>query len=179
MSGAYTVWRFVMTRWARALLSVFSVLVLAGCDAHSSLISPTPTSSPDSPRPVSMAISGTTLLSQPGDTSQLTATVTFSDQTSSDVPGEARWLGQDESAATVSSQGLITAVSYGISSVNASYRTVNVTATIRVAPASAFLLGGVVTVQGFPVGQARVEFSSRCGTHSTMTDPFFGLYTLP
>jgi hypothetical protein len=153
-------------------------LTLASCDKHSSPVSPTPVADPGSPTPLSMTIGGTTSLDHPGETGRLTAMVTFSDNTTRDVTGEASWVGH-EGVITMTGPGVFTAERYGAGSVSATYRTVNGTAQIRVAPAGAFLIAGSVTAAGgFRLPEVRVEFSSGCGMHHTTTD-MSGNYVLP
>jgi hypothetical protein len=146
-----------MVRWAKSLLLVLSTSILAGCGEDGSPLSP----SPASPRVASVTIAGTTSFDHPGETGQLTATARFSDNTSRDVTAEASWFG-GLGVFSVAGPGVITARRYGTGTVVAKYLTVNGTASVRVAPAGAFLVSGSVTsAGGFRLSQARVEFSSR------------------
>ena len=160
------------------LFVVFGLVALAGCGGETLPTSPSsPIEVSGSLRPVSLTIAGSPSLDHPEATGQLTATVTFSDHTSRDVTAEASWLGTEPIA--VIGPGVIKAVSYGTGSVSASYRSVGASTSIRIAPAGAFLIAGSVRSEdGFRLEQARVEFSSHCGAHSTMTDVFGG-YVLP
>ena len=124
-----------MERWAQAVVFVLGALALAGCDRESNPVSPTP--SPGSPRPVSLTIGGTTSLDHPGETGQLTARATFSDNTSRDVTAETSWAGQ-EGLITITGPGVITATGYGTGTVNARYLAVSAYVWIRIAPAGAF-----------------------------------------
>jgi hypothetical protein len=154
------------------------LLTLVSCNRHSNPVSPTPVPDSGSPSPLSMTIGGTTSLDHPGETGRLTATVTFSDNTSRDVTADASWVGH-EGVITMTGPGVFTAERYGTGSVSARYRTVNATAQIRVAPAGAFLIAGSVTAAGgFRLAEARVEFASGCGTLRTTTD-MSGNYILP
>ena len=104
----------------RVVFTLLSVVFLAGCDERNdnplSPVSPTPVSG--SPAPLSMTITGATSLDHPGATGQLSATVTFSDNTSKDVTAEAAWL-SPEGLIAVDGPGLIRAVRYGTGTVNA------------------------------------------------------------
>lgn len=161
-----------------ALPAILGVLALAGCDRSANPASPTPIAGPGSPSLVSLTVDGTMLLDRPGATGQLTAIAAFSDGTSRDVTAEASWTATD-GWITVVGRGAITATRYGTATVNARYLTRTATARIRIAPAGAFLMNGSVTgAGGFRLPGARVEFSSGCGTHTTITDEF-GSYILP
>jgi hypothetical protein len=117
-----------------------------------------------------MSIGGALSLAQPGDTGRLTATATFSDQTSRDVTAEATWLASVGIVA-ITGPGSVTAVRYGQENIVASYKTVGTTAPIRVVPPGAFLVNGRVRSEvDTPLAHAQVEASSRCGTMSTETD---------
>jgi hypothetical protein len=163
-----------MVRWAKTLLFILGASTFAGCGEDASPLSP----SPGAPRVVSVTIAGTTSFDHPGETSQLTATARFSDNTSRDVTAEASWH-EGLGVFSIAGPGLITARRYGTDTVVARYLTVSGSAWVRVAPAGAFLVSGSVTsAGGFRLSQARVEFSSRCGTHSMTTDDS-GDYVMP
>jgi Carboxypeptidase regulatory-like domain len=163
----------------QTLFVTLGLLALAACGGETLPTSPSmPTEVSSSLRPVSLSIAGAASLDHPEATGQLTATVTFSDHTSRDVTAEASWAGVDE-VIGITGPGVIKAVRYGTGTVSASYRGVSASIWIRVAPAGAFLIAGSVRSEdGFRLVQARVEFSSRCGTHTTTTDVFGG-YVLP
>jgi hypothetical protein len=167
-----------MRRVAQAVLFVLGALALTGC-GKSTPVSPTPSPSPGSSR---ITITGTTSLDHPGETGRLTATATFSDNTSRDVTTEASWVGQDGMIRT-DGPGVITGIRYGVGSVSANYRSTPATVQIRVAPAGAFLVTGQVGAPGgFQLAQASVEFSSRSGTFKTTTGTTveqLGYYVLP
>ena len=56
-----------------------------------------------------------------GQTQQLTATATFSDNTTSNVTNSATWTSSDTTIATVTSTGFVTAVSTGTATVTATF----------------------------------------------------------
>ncbi len=175
MIASTTPWRFVVVR----LLFAFGALALAGCDGKPNPVSPAPT--PGSPSLVSMTIGGTTSLDHAGDTGRLTATATFSDNTSRDVTAEASWSVIAGGMVAITGPGLITATGYGLGNVSAIYLTVEGRRQIRVVPAGAFLVEGWVLAlgKGFPgLAQATLEFSSRSGTYRTTTNES-GHYFLP
>jgi len=69
----------------------------------------------------SVKVTGNLGLTQVGQTSQLTATATLSDGTTKDITNLVVWKSNSTSVVTVSSAGLLTAVSLGTASVIASY----------------------------------------------------------
>ena len=98
----------------------------------------------------SIQISPAQLSISNGQTSQLSATVTYSDNTTKDVTSSATWTSSSSSIATVSSQGLFTAVSSGNVSISAAYAGATATAnysvvnlqTISISPVGYILLPG-------------------------------------
>jgi hypothetical protein len=166
-----------MWSWVRAALFLGG-LVLSACDSGSPT-SPTPTPTPGPATPLSLIISGTIPLNHPGDTAQLTAMATFSDNSRRDVTRDASWSASG--AVAFLSPGLIQAVRYGDGSFTASYLSVSAGSGIRVLDPGAFLIEGLVSAAGtfFPgLAQATVESSSRSGTYATMTSDY-GWYYLP
>jgi hypothetical protein len=72
------------------------------------------------PQPVPvLAVTGQASLSAVGQTSQLTATVTYPDGTTSDVTTVARWSSSNTAVAQVSASGLVRAFSAGVTVISA------------------------------------------------------------
>jgi hypothetical protein len=141
-------------------------------------VTPTPT-----PQPLvteqSINLSGVTALQRPGDTSQLTAIVTFSDGTTRDVSSTAGWGMDRPGVASVGRSGLLVAQAYGQCNVTVRYGSVSARAPVRVAPEGTFLLSGHVFEEtGLPLWQARVSIPSSTGDLKTSTS-WNGAYTLP
>lgn len=91
----------------------------------------------------SIAIRGETVLERPGDTSQLTAVLTFSDGTTKDVSADTTWTGFPSSVISITSEGLLTALQYGTATVTAQYRPqplLVAEATVQVLPDGSFIL---------------------------------------
>ena len=84
------------------------------------------------PTPTSIAVSPPSPLLPPGNTQQLKATESFTDGTSSDVTASATWASSDGAIATVSSQGLATAVADGTATISATFGTLSGSATLTV-----------------------------------------------
>jgi hypothetical protein len=90
------------------------------------LPSPTPTPTPTpTPAPVvlltSLRIVGSNVLRAVGETSQLTATGTFSDGTTRDVTPEAAWTSLNPSRFRVSA-GTVTALAFGVGSISVTFQ---------------------------------------------------------
>ncbi len=100
----------------------------------------------------SLQVTGNVSFTQIGQTSQLTATVTLPDGSTRDATSFATWRSSDTSIATVSSQGLLSAVGLGVTSVSAGYgagpdqRGQTLKATVT--PAGTFVVQGRVRHPG-------------------------------
>jgi hypothetical protein len=90
---------------------------------------------------VSVAITGNTQLHQPGETSQLTATATFSDGTTRNVTAEAGWSADHTTVVSVQ-RGLVTGVALGKCNVTVVCNGRSARVPVRVAPEAVFLLTG-------------------------------------
>ena len=111
--------------------------------------------------PIALSISGNTSLTAIGETSQLTATVTNSDNTTANVSSAVQWTSADTRVATVSSSGLLTATALGVTALRTSYRSssrfVETTARITVTPPGTFIASGRVREPGSgSIGGVRV-----------------------
>jgi hypothetical protein len=134
---------------------VLLVMVLApmwsGCNKNPT----TPTSLPAVVTPAAPSVTGVDLtgnvsLTTIGETSQLTATATFSDGTVKDVTSDAnaKWSSNDPSVITVSSSGLLTVVALGRSSVIVSYQAKSSVKTVTATPPGTFVIAGWVREPG-------------------------------
>jgi hypothetical protein len=159
----------------RHVLALTVLVAGVACDNRTSPSRNSP-NNPVAPAPVtptatvtSIAITGATRLSQPGDTSQLTMTATFSDGTTRDVTAEARWGYGGQ--ITISQSGVITARGYGRGHVfSNTYRNFEPNVTeVRVMPEGSFLVTGRVREGGVKVEDARVSGTSASGTVTTMS----------
>ena len=82
---------------------------------------------------VSIAASPTPVTMPIGETQQLTITATYDDASTADVTGTSTYVSDDETVATVSTGGLITAVGAGSATVSVSYTEGAITETATVA----------------------------------------------
>jgi hypothetical protein len=77
-----------------------------------------------------LQVTGATPLTRIGQTVQLSAIATVSGGTSQNVTATATWKSSDASVATVSSGGLVTALTSGIATITATYQGTTATATV-------------------------------------------------
>ncbi len=98
---------------------------------------------------------------------QLTATETFSDNTTQDVTNNASWTSSDTSIATVSSSGLVTGVSPGTVTVTATSAGFSGTATVTVTAAS--LTSIAVTPPNPSIAAGTTKQFTATGTFSDQT----------
>lgn len=80
----------------------------------------------------SLVVTGAKSLTAAGQTVQLTATATLSDGSTKDVTATATWTSSNTGAATVSSGGLVTALSNGSVTITATYQGTTATATVAI-----------------------------------------------
>jgi Bacterial Ig-like domain (group 2) len=142
----------------RTAVLLLSIAAFAGCGSRSSSTqtrSTLPTAPTDSllvinPLSVSnVRLSGNLTLRAVGDTSQMSATATFSDGTTRDVTNESRWTSSDAAVLTVSTTGLITAVQLGRARVAVNYQVRNTSAIVNITPPGTFIASGRVREPGF------------------------------
>ncbi|HXG54023.1 MAG TPA: hypothetical protein VNJ03_01470 [Vicinamibacterales bacterium] len=114
--------------------------------------SPRPPTGPPPPPPTitGLSISGNLTLTSIGETSQLTLTASFSDNTTKDVTAGAKWYTDNTTVVTVSAGGLLRVVGFGIATVGIASVPPNPGATQRVTatPSGTFVIGGVVREPG-------------------------------
>jgi hypothetical protein len=147
------------------------LLGLAACSKDHNPLGAAREQGPVPVSPGSITIGGPTSLERPGAIGHLTATATFADHSSRDVTAEAYWSSSQPDVATITSPGAVTARQYGIASITAAYQGHRADLSLRVAPAGACLLRGIVLSEGGPpLADASVEFSSGCGTVTATTD---------
>jgi hypothetical protein len=104
------------------------LILLQGCGGGDSPTTPT-TPTPPTPVATSVTLSATSVTVALGETSQLSATV--KDQNGATMAGKAiTWGASDAAVATVSSTGLVTAVSPGTANITATHLTLSATASV-------------------------------------------------
>jgi hypothetical protein len=102
-----------MSRHLRLIAVCAGLLASAGCPGPTSPGGPSPGGSPGAASATSLQISGNLALTSIGETSQFTATATFSDGSSRDVTGEVSWGVTPTRAGNISPTGLLTAQRLG------------------------------------------------------------------
>jgi hypothetical protein len=110
---------------------LWSLVVALGALAAACGQSTTPTPSP--PAVTAVAITGTFTLPAAGQTSQLVATATFANGTSQVVTNQAKWLSSNPTVATVTTTGLVEALTYGTAIVTATFQGANDSGTVTIA----------------------------------------------
>jgi hypothetical protein len=168
-------------RWGtRQLCWIVLIVALVGLSACDNGNPVTPTLPTPVVTPMSIAITGRTSLTRPGDSAQLTATATFSDGTTRNVTAEAEWVMDHPDVVSVSPRGgLLTAGSWGQCYVTVQFASLSARQQVRVVPEGMFLVTGRVTDgAGSPVPQARVELTSSDGLLNRFTNSQ-GMYAHP
>jgi Big-like domain-containing protein len=100
----------------------FVAIACAWACGGSSSSTPTTPSQASPPTVTAVAVTGGGNLTAAGQTSQLTATATFSDGSTQNVTASATWQSSNASAAPVSAGGVVTAVAAGSATVTATYQ---------------------------------------------------------
>ncbi len=126
----------------RICVAAVLAMTLAAACAKKSTSTPTPTVT-------GVVVSGNGAFTSKSQTSQLTATANLSDSTSQNVSGTATWASSNPAVASVSSTGLVTAVSFGTATITANYQgaqgslsaLVSLKATVTVTPTFTRLCG--------------------------------------
>src|SRR5215217_5443672 len=106
-------------------LTVCVVVLTVGCSSKSSTptaptpvaVAPVAPAAPVAPTVSSVAVTGTSSFTEAGARAQLTARVTMSDGTTDDRTNTATWQSENTTVATVSSQGLVTVLASGDTSI--------------------------------------------------------------
>jgi hypothetical protein len=138
---------------ARLLCIVLASALLPigiACNDRSDPVPLAPSNPPPPPAPTltGLTLSGQVALFAVGETTQLTATASFSDGTTKNVNSEARWSSIDPSVATVSAEGLVTVVSLGRTVVVAQYQNRSSTASVTATPPGTHVISGRVREPG-------------------------------
>jgi hypothetical protein len=156
---------------------------LAGCGSHAPVSPTAPTTTTPtttSPTTTRVAISGNVMLTTIGETTQLTATATLSDNTTKDVTTDATWSRGDARVATVSPSGLVTVVGFGATWISATYQSRGASMTVTATLPGTFVIAGRVREPGAG-GIANVPVIDTITGRSATTDSdgYFSLAGLP
>jgi hypothetical protein len=116
---------------------------LAGCDRSPGLPTTAPSATaPAPPTVTAVVVTGKTSLASVGETTQLCATASYSDGTTRGITGEAAWASSDPSALSVSPQGLVTVLRFGLVYVSAKYETEVGGQAVEAIPAGSLVVAG-------------------------------------
>jgi hypothetical protein len=173
----------------RSRLAVVLVILLAptwtSCGGDKSTPTTTTPTSPSTPSPTvtSLSISGNLTLTSVGETSQLTATASLSDNTTKDVTTSGRWQWGDSRVITISSGGLVTVVGFGATWISFVYQTRSATGDVTATLPGTFAVKGRVREPGVG-GLANVSVVDTKTGRSATTDSdgefsLAGLLSLP
>ena len=167
------------TRSARVLLALVLAFAAARC-INGSGETPVPTPTP--PTVTSVTVTGAGESANPGQTTQLTASATYSDGSTATVTEQATWVSANSSIATVSATGLVTFVAVGEAEVRATFQSVSGMArlTVNAAPVQRYQLTGRITDadNNRGVESVRVEVTEGPDAQRAATTDVDGMYTL-
>ncbi len=141
-------------RYSRSRLGVVLLILLAStwtsCGGDKSTPTPTTPTSPSTPSPTvtGLSITGNLTLTAVGETSQLMATASLSDNTTKDVTTSGRWQWGDSRVITISSGGLVTVVGFGATWISFVYQTRGATGNVMATLPGTFAIGGRVREPG-------------------------------
>jgi hypothetical protein len=175
------------TRWLRIAVAgplLILVAMCTNCGGKLSPTAPTPpvTATPPAPTVTNVSIrpTGNFALTTIGETTQLTATATFSDNTTKDVTSDGEWRVADTRVVVVSKSGLLTVVGYGSTFINFIYGTRGAGNGVTVTPAGTFVISGRVREPGTG-GLANVVVLDTLSRRTATTDAAgeFSLAELP
>jgi hypothetical protein len=160
-------------------------LVLAPLWSSCGTDTPTPTAppTPQTPPPAQVTrvtIGGSPPLTTIGETIQLAAHATLSDNSTKDVTRDGLWQGGDARVATVDSGGLVTVVGFGATALSFSYQGRSAGTTVTATPTGTFVISGVVREPGLG-GVPDVRVLDTLSGRSTMTSAvgYYSLAQLP
>ncbi|WP_307766266.1 Ig-like domain-containing protein, partial [Aeromonas rivipollensis] len=103
-----------------------------------------------------------------GQTQQLTATATYSDNTTADISSSVAWLSDDTATATITATGLLTGVEQGNAEVTASLDGVTGNA-VQVTVTDAILTAIAITPPSVSVGKGQTQQLTATATYSDNT----------
>lgn len=121
-----------------APLALALAIGMGACGGKTSTTSPTaptttlPTQAVVPAAVTGITISGVTTLSGRGETGRLSAIVSYADGTMQDRTSTSRWTSGNQAVVTINSDGVVTAVGDGQTTITAEFGTMSAAKTIRV-----------------------------------------------
>jgi len=173
---------------SRSRLGVLLLILLApawtNCGSRQTTTAPTaPTATPvPTPLPTvtRVSISGYVPLTKIGETTQMTATATLSDNTTKEVTSIGMWQRGDARVVTISPSGLLTVVGFGATWTSFVYQARGASITVTATLPGTFAIAGRVREPGAG-GLASVRVADTLSGRSATTDSdgYFSLAELP
>src|SRR5260221_3830773 len=165
-----------------AVVLMVMPLVLVGCGSNApvSPTAPTSTTTSTGTTVTRVAITGNVTLARIGETTQLTATATLSDNTTKDVTSEGNWQRGDPRIVTISASGLVTVAGFGSTWISFTYQSRGAGTTVTATLPGTFVIAGRVRepgAGGFP--NLLVVDTLSCRSTTTDSDGHFSLAALP
>jgi hypothetical protein len=171
-----------MRRTPLLILVALMWVTSCGHDNPTPAVPTAPSGTTTTPQPTlkGVSITGNVTLTAVGETSQLTATATFTDNSTKDVTTAGRWQGGDSRVLTVSSGGLLTITGLGASWIQFGYLTQGAVAQVTATPPGTFVIAGRVRDPG-EGGLSNVEVVDTMSGRSATSDSngLFSLAGLP
>jgi len=155
---------------------------LIGCGSNgpaspTSTITPTTTAGATVTR---VAITGNVTLARIGETTQLTATATLSDNTTKDVTSDGNWYRGDPRIVTISASGLVTVAGFGSTWISFTYQSRGAGTTVTATLPGTFVIAGRVREPGAGGFANLLVVDTLSGRSATTdSDGFFSLAELP
>ena len=163
-------------------LVLAALAALASACINGSPTTPVPAHVPPAPTLSSLAVTGGGS-GNPGETTQLAATATYSDGSSQVVTALATWTSANAAVATVSAGGLVTFVAVGEADIQAVFQGLSAATRVNVVPAPIprRTLTGTVIDGGRRVGLdgARVEVTDGANAGRAATTAADGTFSIP
>ena len=138
-------------RIANPIVLVLLTQGLVGCGnrAPASATAPTTAMTPTLlPTTTRVAISGNVALTRIGETAQLTATATLSDNTTKNVTADGSWHSGDPRIVTISPTGLLSVMGFGSTWTSFTYQSRSAGVTVAATPSGTFVIAGRVREPG-------------------------------
>jgi Carboxypeptidase regulatory-like domain/Bacterial Ig-like domain (group 2)/Protein of unknown function (DUF3761) len=152
-------------------LSAAWALTLMSCGGGGSNPSPSPSApSPSNPTLTAVSVGGPGSAGNPGQSAQFTATATLSNGTTQNVTNQASWQSSNNSVATVSGSGMVTAVAPGETDIRATYQSLTGSARVSVSAPAPPRLSGRITDQSNDAALADVRVEVKDRGMSTTSD---------
>lgn len=176
--------RIKTIRYLRSKLGLVLVILLTPTWTNCGSDKPGPTSTAPTPNPsatvTGVSMSGNLTLTAVGESSQLTATASLSDNTTRNVTSDGRWQWGDQRVVTISPSGLLTVVGFGATWINFTYQSRAAGGTLTATLPGTFVIAGRVREPGAGgLANVRVVDTMTGRSATSDSDGYFSLAELP